>query len=77
MGGRDDNPWPLLEKINCPVLVVEAEESENKKFVDIKRAVSLLSQGRHQAVAAAGHLLPMQKPKELAEIIKEFSRQCA
>jgi pimeloyl-ACP methyl ester carboxylesterase len=75
MGGRKDNPWPLLGKINCPVLVVEAEESENKKFIDIKRAASLLKRGKYTSVAAAGHLIPMQKPKELAYIIKEFCRQ--
>jgi pimeloyl-ACP methyl ester carboxylesterase len=75
MGGRKDNPWPLLGKINCPVLVVEGEESANRKFVDIKKAVSLLHQGKYRSVAAAGHLIPMQKPKELAYIIKEFCRQ--
>jgi lipase len=77
MGGRKDNPWPMLEKITCPVLLVEGEESENKKFIDIKRASALLKRGKYISVANAGHLIPMQKPKELAYIIKEFCRQIA
>jgi len=75
MGGREINPWPLLEKINCPVLVVEAEESENKQFVDVKKIMALLQKGQYAAVAGAGHLIPMQKPKEIAALIKKFSRQ--
>ena len=75
MGGWDINPWPLLTKINCPVLVVEGEMTENKGFVDVQKAVSLLSKGQYKSVAGAGHLIPMQKPKEIVEIIKEFNRQ--
>lgn len=75
MGGWDINPWPLLTKINCPVLVVEGEKTENKGFVDIQRAVSLFSDAKYKSVEGTGHLIPMQKPKEIAAIIKEFSRQ--
>ena len=72
MGGWSSNPWPLLTKLNCPVLVVEGEKSENKNFIDVKKAVSLLRHGKYKSVAGAGHLIPMQKPKEVAQIIKEF-----
>jgi len=72
MGGRTYNPWPLLKKITCPVLVVEGEKSENKHLVDIKKIMNLLPSGVHKSVAGAGHLIPMQKPKETAEIIKDF-----
>jgi lipase len=75
MGGWDINPWPLLEKLTCPVLVIEGEKTENKGLVDVQRAVSLLRRGKYQSIADAGHLIPMQKPRELAQIIKEFSRQ--
>ena len=75
MGGRKTNPWPLLGEITCPVLIVEAEESENKQFVDIKKMMTLLKRGEYKSVAGAGHLIPMQKPKVIAEIIKEFSKQ--
>jgi pimeloyl-ACP methyl ester carboxylesterase len=72
MGGKSTNPWPLLKQLTCPVLVVEGEKSANKTFVDLPKAVSLLRDGRYQSVSGAGHLIPMQKPKEVAKIIKEF-----
>ena len=72
MGGWSKNPWPLLNKLTCPVLVVEGEKSENKNFIDLKKAVSLLRHGKYKSVEGAGHLIPMQKPKEVAQIIKEF-----
>jgi pimeloyl-ACP methyl ester carboxylesterase len=72
MGGKSTNPWPLLTKLTCPVLILEGEKSSNKEFVDLQRAVSLLSNGRYMSVPEAGHLIPMQKPKEIAKIIKEF-----
>lgn len=75
MGGWDINPWPLLAKITCPVLVVEGEVTENKGYVNIQRAVSFLPRGKYQSVAGAGHLIPMQKPKKIVEIIREFNRQ--
>ncbi len=72
MGGRHINPWPLLSKVACPVLVVEGEKSENKGLVDIRRAVSLFSQGQYKSVAQAGHLIPMQKPQDVVRIIQDF-----
>jgi pimeloyl-ACP methyl ester carboxylesterase len=58
--------------LTCPVLVVEGEKSENKNFIDLKKAVSLLRFGKYKSVEGAGHLIPMQKPDEVAQIIKEF-----
>jgi len=72
MGGWDVNPWPLLDKITCPVLVVEGENTENKGLVDVQRAVSLLRRGQYKSVAQAGHLIPMQKPQDIVRIIKDF-----
>jgi pimeloyl-ACP methyl ester carboxylesterase len=72
MGGSSSNPWPLLDKLTCPVLVIEGEKSPNKEFVDLPRAVSLLRHGKYKSVTGAGHLIPMQKPQEVAQIIKEF-----
>jgi pimeloyl-ACP methyl ester carboxylesterase len=54
------------------VLVLEGAQSPNIGLVDIQRAVSLLPQGRYGSVAGAGHLIPMQKPLEIAGIVKDF-----
>jgi len=72
MGGWSRDPWPLLPKIQCPVLAIEGEKSPNIGLVDIRRAVSLLPQGRYGSVAGAGHLIPMERPAEIAGMIKNF-----
>ncbi len=72
MGGWCCDPWPLLTKIECPVLAIEGEKSPNASLVDIRRAVSLLKQGEYGSVAEAGHLIPMQKPAEIAGIVRDF-----
>jgi pimeloyl-ACP methyl ester carboxylesterase len=77
MGGRKYNPWPLLDKLKCPVLIVEGEKSENKQFIDLKKAVPILRQGQYRSVAGAGHLIPMQKPQIIAQIIKDFMSDIA
>ncbi len=72
MGGWSRNPWPLLDKLICPVLVMEGEKSENRNFIDLKKAVSLFRNGKYISIKGAGHLIPMQKPKETATAMKEF-----
>ncbi len=72
MGGITHNPWPLLEKIVCPSLVLEGEKSENRTYIDLKKAASLMQNGTYQLVKDAGHLIPMEKPGETADIFKEF-----
>ncbi len=72
MGGMQYDPWPLLPKITCPVLVVEGEESENRQFIDLKKAVSLMPRGEYVSVPDAGHLIPMEKPLETAGMIGTF-----
>lgn len=77
MGGWSRDPWPLLGKIECPVLLIEGEKSSNIGLVDIRRAVSMLPQGQYGSVADAGHLIPMQKPVETASIIRKFIQTLA
>jgi len=72
MGGWCCNPWPLLQTIGCPALVIEGGQSPNRDFVDVRRAVSLLPEGQYGSVAGAGHLIPMEKPGETTAIIRDF-----
>jgi len=72
MGGLSYNPWPLLGRITSPTLVLEGETSENRTYIDLKKAASLMQNGTHKLVKEAGHLIPMEKPGETADIIKEF-----
>jgi len=72
MGGKSTNPWPLLNKLTCPVLILEGGKSSNREFIDLPKATSLFQDGRYRLIADAGHLIPMQKPKEIAQIITSF-----
>jgi len=72
MGGIRLNPWPYLEKVPCPVLVIEGEKSENRSFIDLKKAASLFPRGSYRLVKEAGHLIPMERPGEIRETIRRF-----
>jgi len=75
MGGMQYDPWPVLPRIECPVLVVEGGESENRHYIDLKKATSLFPQGSYTLVQGAGHLIPMEQPQAVAAIIHEFLRR--
>lgn len=72
MGGIIYNPWPLLEKIRCPALILEGGKSENRDYIDLKKAASLMQSGTYKLIEEAGHLIPMEKPSETANIFIDF-----
>jgi pimeloyl-ACP methyl ester carboxylesterase len=72
MGGAARNPWPEVSKVLCPVLVVEGGESENRGFIDSQKIASLFPNGEYHLVQGAGHLIPMEMPKEIFKIIDNF-----
>lgn len=73
LGGRQYDPWPLLPKVQCPVLVLEGAESGNRSFIDLEKATARFPQGRFERIADAGHLLVMEKPDDVLRIIKTFT----
>lgn len=72
MGGTSYNPWPLLGKITNPTLILEGEKSKNRHYIDLKKAASLMQNGSYKLIKEAGHLVPMEKPAETADLLKEF-----
>jgi len=72
MGSAQTDPWPLMPKVQCPALIIEGSESENRGFIDFKKAASLFPKGHYRLVEGAGHLIPMEMPRETTEIIREF-----
>jgi pimeloyl-ACP methyl ester carboxylesterase len=72
MGGLHQNPWPLLSNVTCPCLVLEGETSENRSFIDLPKAVSLFPRGSYRMIPGTGHLIPMEHPKEMRQIIRDF-----
>ncbi|MHB8770430.1 MAG: alpha/beta fold hydrolase [Syntrophales bacterium] len=72
MGGKQFDPWPLLPHISCPVLIVEGEKSENRGIIDTGRIQSAIPGCTRHVVNDAGHLLPMERPREVTRLIEEF-----
>ncbi|UCH21414.1 MAG: alpha/beta hydrolase [Deltaproteobacteria bacterium] len=72
MGGMPYDPWPMLPKVSCPVKVIEGQNSANRSVIDLKKAASLFPRASYQLIAGAGHLIPMEKPKEMVDIIAKF-----
>lgn len=72
MGGMHFDPWPILGEVACPVLVVEGAESENRAYIDLVKATSLLPRGAYRLVEGAGHLIPMEQPRTMVAIIEAF-----
>jgi pimeloyl-ACP methyl ester carboxylesterase len=74
MGGMQYDPWPLLSRVSCPVLILEGEKSENKGFIDLDGVRTLIPDCGHHRVSGAGHLIPMEQPREVTRLIQKFFR---
>lgn len=72
MGGMGYDPWPILPAVTCPALVLEGELTENKGVIDFKKIADTIPQGQYRLVPGAGHLIPMEKPQEISDIILSF-----
>jgi pimeloyl-ACP methyl ester carboxylesterase len=68
------DPWPLLSRISSPVLILEGEKSDNRGFINLDRVRTLIPDCGHHRVSSAGHLIPMEKPREVTRLIREFFR---
>jgi pimeloyl-ACP methyl ester carboxylesterase len=69
MGGMEVDPWPLLEDISCPVLLVEGGDSENGQVIDLRHAASVIPEADLLVVEGAGHLVPMERPQEMITLL--------
>ena len=77
VGGMTYDPWPYLPRVHCPVLILEGENSGNRKFIDLAKAAAHFPNGRLETLDNAGHLIPMEKPDEVIKIIKNFAKTVA
>ena len=77
VGGLHNDPWPILSKVQCPVLILEGEESGNRVYIDLELAADRFPNARHRPISGAGHLIPMEKPGEITEIILSFAAELA
>ena len=72
MGSMAYDPWPIMSAVTCPALVLEGELTENRGVIDFKKIAASMPRGQYRMVPGAGHLIPMEKPKETSDIIRSF-----
>lgn len=61
-----------LHRVTNPVLLVRGGDDRLVPAAHVARYAELLPDARVEVVEGAGHLLPLEKPKELAELVRAF-----
>jgi pimeloyl-ACP methyl ester carboxylesterase len=63
--------------IDCPALLVIGDADHNVPSADQQRQLtqSYLPRGQLSVIKNAGHLLPMQTPQTLAELMLDFAQK--
>ena len=64
--------WRNLAKVKCPVLVIRGENSDTLRDQTMRKMVNKLPRGRAHTIPDAGHLVPLESPRQTAETILEF-----
>jgi pimeloyl-ACP methyl ester carboxylesterase len=67
--GRGRDYWPDLARIAVPTLLVRGARSDVLGRGEAERMVGALPRGTLVEIAGAGHLIPLARPRELAEAI--------
>lgn len=66
---RSDVP---LQEISCPTLVVAAENDQLRTLQESQELAESIVGAELRVVAGAGHLIPLETPRRLAELISEW-----
>jgi esterase len=67
--GRGHDYWPDLSRIAIPTLLVRGARSDVLSREEAERMVEALPRGMLIEIAGAGHLIPLVRPRELADTI--------
>jgi pimeloyl-ACP methyl ester carboxylesterase len=71
-GVADWYVWENLSRVNCPVLVLRGETTDTLLPPVLASMVADLPHGTGINVLGAGHLLPLEKPRQTAGIIVDY-----
>ncbi|NLN60158.1 MAG: alpha/beta hydrolase [Deltaproteobacteria bacterium] len=72
VGCASEDPWTLLPKILCPVLLLEGENSKSGPSLNLPKVAGLFPKGEYRLVPGVGHLIPMEKPTFVSMLIEHF-----
>jgi len=71
-GIADQVVWRNLDKVTCPVLVIRGSDTDTLKEWIFDQMVKILPAGVGATLSGAGHLVPLEKPEQISELITEF-----
>ena len=66
------NIWDVLPDIQCPALVIRGRHTDAFLGQIVEEVAGHIPGARHLTVEDAGHLVPMEQPERLANVIEEF-----
>ena len=66
------NLWRLLVKLSVPLLVIRGADSDTFDLAAVRALQRRLPHVPIAAVPGAGHLVPLEKPAEVAQLILDF-----
>jgi pimeloyl-ACP methyl ester carboxylesterase len=61
-----------LERITCPSLVVACRQDRLRTFDETSRMARHLPNSRFEVLEDCGHMAPLEKPRELAELLTDW-----
>lgn len=66
------NLWDRMPRLRVPLLVIYGAESDTFRAPAVRKMQRLIPHARFQSVPGAGHLVPLEKPAEVAGAILAF-----
>lgn len=64
--------WGLLPRITCPATVIKGQHTDPFLGKMAEAVAARIPDGRHVTVPDAGHLVPMEQPQAVADLVLEF-----
>lgn len=67
------NIWSKIKRLQVPTLIIRGEHSYILTETAVNRFCRKASEVKATTIKDAGHLIPMEKPDELLDLIKDFA----
>ncbi len=66
------DPWPYLERIDCPTLVAWAEHGRPAPMFDRDAVARAIRGSRTVVIPGATHFVPMERPEDVAALLADW-----
>ena len=69
------DPWPMLQRITCPTLIVRGTESDLLSPSIVDRMLKTIPDSRLVEIERAGHMVFEDNPEEFLAALRDFLRE--